>query len=52
MLVREGRLEDIIVDKPPKWLVVFSYVFGFTALTIGMVLVFFILYTIIRRTFG
>jgi len=52
MLVREGRLEDVMVDKPPKWLVVFSYVFGFTALTIGMVLVFFILYTILRRTFG
>ncbi len=52
MLVREGRLDDVIVDKPPTWLVIFAYVFGFTALTIGMGLVFLILYTILQRTFG
>ncbi len=52
MLVREGRLDDVIVDKPPTWLVVFAYVFGFTALTIGMGLVFLIMYTIFQRTFA
>ncbi len=52
MLVREGRLDDVIVDKPPRWLVLFAYLFGFTALTIGMGLVYLIMYTIIQRTFG
>ncbi len=52
MLVREGRLDDVIVDKPPTWLVIFAYVFGFTALTIGMGLVFLIMYTIFQRTLG
>jgi len=52
MLVKEGRLDDVIVDKPPTWLVVFAYVFGFAALTIGMGLVFLIMYTIFQRTFG
>lgn len=51
MLVKEDRLEDIIVDKPKRWLVIFAYLFGFTALTIGMGLVFLIMYTIIQRTF-
>ncbi len=52
MLVKEGRLDDVIVDKPPTWLVIFAYLFGFTALTIGMGLVFLIMYTIFQRTFG
>lgn len=51
MLVKEGRLEDIIVEKPRRWLVIFAYLFGFAALTIGMGLVFLIMYTIIQRTF-
>jgi len=50
MLVEEGRLDDLIVDKPPRWLVVFAYMFGFTALTIGMTLVGLILYTILKLT--
>jgi len=45
MLVEEGRLEEIICEKPPTWLVLFAYVFGFTALTIGITLVFGIIYS-------
>ncbi len=52
MLVKEGRLDDVIVDKPPRWLVLFAYLFGFTALTIGMSLVFLIMYTMIQSIFG
>ncbi|RUM41521.1 MAG: hypothetical protein DSY70_01170 [Desulfobulbus sp.] len=52
MLVAEGRLDDLIVEKPPRWLVFSAYIFGFTALTIGMGLVFLIMYTIFQRTFG
>ncbi len=51
MLVEEGRLDDVIVDRPPLWLIIFSYVFGFAALTIGMILVFTIIYTIFKMTF-
>ncbi len=51
MLVEEGRLDDVIVDRPPLWLIIFSYVFGFSALTIGMILVFTIIYTIFKMTF-
>jgi len=51
MLVQEGRLDDVIVDKPPTWLILFAYLFGFTALTIGMGLVFTIMYTMLQRTF-
>jgi len=45
-------LDDLIVEKPPRWLVISAYIFGFTALTIGMGLVFLIMYTIFQRTFG
>ncbi len=51
MLVEEGRLDDIICEKPAAWLVWFAYIFGFTALTIGMSLVFGILYAMTKSIF-
>lgn len=52
MLVEEGRLDEIICEKPRTWLVLFAYVFGFTAMTIGITLVFGIIYTYtITQTF-
>ncbi len=51
MLVEEGRLEDIICKKPPGWLVFFAYVFGFSALTVGVSLVFGIIYAMVKSVF-
>jgi cytochrome b subunit of formate dehydrogenase len=36
-LKREGRLEELRDDPPPEWLVRTAKVFGFTALTVGLV---------------
>lgn len=51
MLVEEGRLDDIICEKPAAWLVWFAYIFGFTALTIGVSLVVGILYAMTKSIF-
>lgn len=51
MLVEEGRLEEIICEKPPLWIVLFAYTFGFIALTIGISLVFGIIYTMTKSIF-
>jgi cytochrome b subunit of formate dehydrogenase len=47
-LVREGRLEAIAADPPPRWLSNFSRVVGYTALAIGIVLIWFIVTTALR----
>jgi len=51
MLVEEGRLNEVICQEPPRWLVVNAYIFGFTALAIGLTLVFGIIYTMIMSVF-
>ena len=51
LLVEEGRLDDIICEEPPTWLVWFAYIFGFSALTIGMSLVVGILYAMAKSVF-
>jgi len=51
MLVDEGRLEEVICEKPRWWLVLFSYVFGFSALAIGLSLVIGIIYAMVKSHF-
>lgn len=51
MLVEEGRLDEIICDKPPSWLIRFAYIFGFSALTVGLTLILGIVYTMIKSVF-
>ncbi len=51
MLVKEGRLEEVITDPPPKWLVIFAYVFGLSAVSIGLSLIFTIFFTLLKYTF-
>lgn len=46
-LVAEGRLDEILCDKPPHWFFVLSHIFGLTALSIGLALVVSIIYTMI-----
>ena len=47
-LRREGRLDGIAADPPPRWLTNFSRVVGFASLTIGIVLVWLIISTALR----
>lgn len=46
-LVAEGRLEEVKCQPTPRWLFIWSHVFGFTALSIGLALVVAIIYTMI-----
>jgi cytochrome b subunit of formate dehydrogenase len=45
-LVESGRLEARLVGPPPRWLSVFGWVFGFTALAIGIGSIVAIVYSI------
>ncbi|MBW1750119.1 MAG: hypothetical protein JRJ37_05380 [Deltaproteobacteria bacterium] len=51
MLVKEGRLDEVICEKPALWIVLFAYIFGFTALIIGLSLVFGIIYAMTKSIF-
>jgi hypothetical protein len=46
-LVESGRLDEIKVEPTPRWFFVISHVFGFTALAIGLALVFSIIYSMV-----
>ncbi|MBI4628758.1 MAG: hypothetical protein HY729_08615 [Candidatus Rokubacteria bacterium] len=47
-LAREGRLAGLAADPPPLWMRNFSRVVGFTALSIGLILVWLIVTTALR----
>lgn len=46
-LVAEGKLDSIKCEPPPRWFVLVSHAFGFTALGIGLTLVVSIIYSMI-----
>lgn len=47
LMVESGQLEKRLAPPPPKWLVKFAKIFGFTALTIGLITVVMIIYSMI-----
>ena len=44
----EGRLETLRADPPPRWMRNFSRVAGFTALAIGIILIWLVVATALR----
>jgi thiosulfate reductase cytochrome b subunit len=46
-LLASGRLEDHLIGPPPRWLAIFGWVFGFTALAIGIGSITAIIYSIV-----
>lgn len=46
-LVEEGKLEERFAPPPPEWLKKFAKIFGFTALTLGLLIVVLIIYSMI-----
>ena len=47
-LERAGRLTAVVDDPPPRWMLNFSRVVGFSSLAIGVVLIWLIIATALR----
>jgi len=47
ILMENSELDERLVDPPPEWLVKAARIFGFTALTIGMIIILMIIYSMI-----
>jgi len=47
ILIENNKLEERIAPPPPEWLVKFAKYFGFTALSIGLIIVIMIIYAMI-----
>ncbi|MCB9247881.1 MAG: hypothetical protein H6613_04710 [Ignavibacteriales bacterium] len=46
-LIGTSELDERMVDPPPAWLVKAAKIFGFTALTIGLIIIVMIIYSMI-----